>query len=376
LSDSLEVTEVRSAETRRAFIEFPKKLYAECAQWVPMFDTDMRAVLKRTHPYFQHSDGGFFLVTQQARTVGRFAVLENRPYNQEHGLSCAHFYFFDFVDDQRVVEVAVSHMTTWARARGLNALRGPLLFGGTTGGGILVSGFEHPAAMTMMPYNYDYYARRLETTGFAKCFDLLSLRLDPTTFELPERVQRVADRVLQRGRMRVLAFRNKREMSKLAHDVAELYNPTLADHPENYPLSDAELQLVIKDILMVADPSLVKVITYDDTVVGYVFAFPDLTPVLQANRGKLGPIRILRLLRAAGTVPEVIINGMGISAEYQRLGGNALLYHELARTITESGRFVRAELVQVAESTDLMLRDLRTLGAEDLKLHRVYERNA
>lgn len=374
MSGSVQTRNVVSKADREQFIRFPKTLYRETQQWVPMFDTDMHGILRRRHPYFEHSAGDFFLLERDGAAVGRFAVLENRPYNQQHGLSCAHFYFLDFIDDEEVVAAAVAQMAAWAAERTLTSLRGPLLFGGTTGGGVLVEGFEAPAAMTMMPYNHAYYPDLLESVGFQKAFDLLSLRLDPVTFQLPERIQRVADRVRQRGRMQVHAFKNKRQMRKLAQDVATLYNPTLADHAENYPLSDAELDLVIKDILMVADPRLVKVITYDGDVVGYVFAFPDLTPELQGNGGKLGPIRILRLLRAARSVSRVIINGMGISAEYQRLGGNALLYSELAATITGAGTFVDAEMVQVAETTDLMVKDLRTLGATDLKRHRVYDR--
>lgn len=373
MSKLLQVRSLGSRGDRQRFIDFPKVLYAESEEWVPMFDSDMRAVLSQSHPYFAHSDGEAFLVERDGSTVGRFLVTENRPYNKEHEMACAHFYFFDFIDDPEVVQIAVARIREWAHGRGLSSIRGPLLFGGTTGGGVLVKGFEVPAAMTMMPYNYAYYAPLLESAGFVKAFDLHSLSLDPATFVLPERVAKVADRVLVRGRMQVLFFPNKRKMRSVAKRVSTLYNPTLADHPENYPLSDAELELVINDIMLVSKPDLMKVITYDGEPIGYVFGFPDLTEVLQRNGGKIGPLRILRLLRATKRPRKVLINGMGISAEYQRLGGNALLYAELTRTILNTPGVVDAELVQVAESTELMLRDLHTLGAKDLKLHRVYD---
>ena len=133
-------------------------------------------------------------------------------------------------------------------------------------------GFEHRAAMTMMPYNYPYYARLLESLGFRKHVDLFSMDLPPAGFQLPERVRAVAEKVLARGRFRVLLFRSKREIRRVADQIAGLYNETLADHLEDYPLSEAELEQVKKDLLVIADPRLVKILTYDGAIVGYLSA--------------------------------------------------------------------------------------------------------
>lgn len=62
---------------------------------------------------------------------------------------------------------------------------------------------------------------------------------------------------------------------------------------------------------------------------------------------------------------------MGILPEYQRLGGNALLYHELAKTV-RSRNFMEAEIVQIAESTEMMLKDIQKLGSEINKIHRIF----
>ena len=62
---------------------------------------------------------------------------------------------------------------------------------------------------------------------------------------------------------------------------------------------------------------------------------------------------------------------MGILPEYQGRGGNALLYQELEDTVRNSG-YRQAELVQIAETTGLMLKDLENLGAEIFKTYRIY----
>jgi len=372
---NIEVVRVEArSSTEREFIAFPKRLYRGCPQWVPWFDLDMRALLRRRHPFFGQASGEFFLVREGGRTLARACVVKNPAYIAQHKARCGHFYFFDAEDDAQAAEALMSRLLEWTRGQGLEMLRGPMLLGGASGSGVLIEGFDRRAAMTMMQYNHAYYSRLLEGLGFRKHVDLLSMDLPPATFRLPERVSAIAGKVLERGRFQVLRFRSKRDLSRVADRVAELYNATLADHLEDYPLSPEELQQVKKDLLVIADPHLAKILAYDGQIVGYLFAFPDLSAALQKNQGRLGPVELLRLLRGMKASDGLIINGMGILSHYQRLGGNALLYSELEKTVADR-TFRSAELVQVSERTELMLRDIQTLGARVCKVHRIYERS-
>jgi hypothetical protein len=288
----------------------------------------------------------------------------------------AHFYFADFEDDESVGRILFDTVAGWARDRGLETLIGPLFSGATMGGGVLIEGFEHRAVMNMMVFNYDYYPRHYEASGFSKRFDLLSLTAEPHGFRLPDRIESIADMVRSRGRLVVTPVKNKRALRRLADEVGALYNPTLADHAENYPLTDKELNALKSDLLLIAKPDLEKVIRYDGAIVGYILTFPDLSDAMQRNRGKLGPIQILRLLTESKRTRKIIFNGMGILEKYQRIGGNALLYSELTKSTTGSEKFKmdEAEMCQINESTDLMLKDLLAVGASIFKRHRVYER--
>lgn len=374
---SITIELVASRRALRRFIDLPRRLYAGTPQWVPFLDIDYHKLYRGAHPFFHHAQGEFLLACRDDTPVARVLMIHNERYNEQHGTRAAHFYFADFIDDDAVVDALVDTMCGWARGRGLTELLGPLFMGGSYGGGVLIEGFEHPAAMTMMPYNHSYYGAHYQRLGFSKRFDLYSLFVDRETFRLPERVERAADHVRARGRMKVLRFSRKSELRKIAYRIADLYNPTLADHVENYPLTDAELKYIIKELLLVARPDLEKVITYDDQVVGYMLGFPDLTPALRRNGGRITPAGIVRLIHAARRPRKLIINGMGILDRFQRLGGNALIYSELARTAHESDSydFELAEMVQINEHTDLMLSDMKKLGARVAKIHRVYGRS-
>ena len=48
----------------------------------------------------------------------------------------------------------------------------------------------------MMNYNYDYYPKLLEALGFEKEVDFVSCYLPADAFKIPERVERIAQRVI------------------------------------------------------------------------------------------------------------------------------------------------------------------------------------
>ncbi len=372
-----EYTLVRAGDSRggrREFVDFPKRLYRGDACWVPMFDMDVRLLLRRKHPFFLHSQGEFFLLKRGAETVARSMVVENTRYNAHHGTRFAFFDLFDSVDDDAVASALFGHLEAWARSRGLKALCGPMLSGGTYGAGILVEGFEHRPAMTMMRYNHPYYRRLLESCGFEKYVDLRSLSIPPEQLALPDRIGHLADHVLKRGRFAILDLQSKRDIRHVADQIKALYGGTLTHHLEDYPLTPEELDQVEKDLLAIADPELVTILTYDGGIVGYAFGFADVSTALQVNRGRVGPVGILRLLRGMKKTRKILFNGMGILPAYQKLGGNAVMYRRMSEVVERRG-FTEVEMVQISEQTEPMLRDAGSLGAKPFQVHRMYRKN-
>ena len=371
----INIYSLTDTETKKVFIKnfinFPKKLYKNSDKWVPWFDIDMKQILTKKHPFFLHSKGEFFLAEEAGIIKGRICVLSNNRYQEQHKRNCAHFFFLDAVENIEVFNALINSAADWGKDQGQNLLDGPMLFGGTSGSGILIEGYDQPAPMTMMPYNFPYYREMLEKIGFLKYFDTIGSDISPGNFKIPEKIESLAEKVIKRGRFNVIKFKNKKDILKKANDIAALYNTTLGDHPEDYPLTDEELAQVVKDLITVASPDLIKILEYDEKIVGYLFAFADISTILRKNKGKLTPLGILRLIIGLKTSKKVLFNGMGILPEYQRLGGNALLYSELSKTV-RSRNFKKAETVQIAESTEMMLKDIKKLGSKINTIHRIY----
>jgi GNAT superfamily N-acetyltransferase len=356
------------------FVQFHYTLYAGQKQWVPPFRNDIKMMLDHNkHPFYEHSDGEFFVARQNGKVVGRIGLLENKPYNKYHDTRKANFYLFDVVDDQEVASALFDMAFDWCRKRNLDTLVGPKGLSLFDGYGIQVEGFEQRQMMTMMNYNFPYYPRMMENMGFEKEVDFISCYLPKDRFRIPDKMREVARRVEERGKFRVLHFRNKSELVRQSKKIGEAYNKSFVQNWEYWPMTEREIQFTVDAVLMVAVPSLIKLIAYNDDIVGFFFGFPDISRALQRHNGKLNPISIADFLLELKRSDMIAMNGAGVLPEYQGRGGNALMYYEMEKTLLDS-RYRHGELTQVAESAVQMRKDLIIAGGQPYKNHRVFRR--
>lgn len=371
---NIEKIDTRSKAQVRRFIHIPFRMYAGHPQWVPPLLIDCEMQLNRDkHPFYEHSDADFFIAVRDGKDVGRIAALENRRFNDYHKTKQAQFYLFDSEDDQEVANLLFEQVFDWARKRGLDNVVGPKGFGALDGYGIQVDGFEHRQMMNMMNYNYPYYSKLVETLGFSKEVDFVSCYLAEEVFQLPERVHRIAERVQQRGTLRVQRFETKNDLKLWADRVGRAYNNAFINNWEYYPLTEKEIKFQLDNFLQVANPKLIKIIVHDQDVVGFLFAFPDVSAAMQRAKGHLLPFGLIDMLMEMKRTKWVSLNGVGILPEFQGKGGNALMYSEMEKSIKEFG-FEHADLTQVAETAQTMRSDLMNVGGKPYKNHRVYHK--
>lgn len=369
---SIQPVDVSNKSEVRRFVDLPYRLYRGQPQWVPPLRMDVELMLNpKKHPFYEHSDADFFVAVRDGRVVGRIGVLENKPYNRYHHTRQAQFYLFECEDDREAAGALFEAAFNWARSRGLNKIVGPKGFGALDGYGLLIEGFEHRQMMTMMNYNYPYYPKLIEALGFEKEVDFISCHLKADRYRLPDRIRSIAARVEQRGTLKVQRFKTKAELKAWAPRIGEAYNRAFVNNWEYYPLTPREIKFILDNILVIADPRLIKIITHDDQVVGFLFGFHDVSAALQRAHGRLFPFGLIHLLLELRRTKWVALNGAGILPEFQGRGGNALLYNEMDKTIRDFG-FEDADLTQVADTAVQMRADLINIGGQLYKTHRVY----
>ena len=370
----IEPVDVKNKAQVNRFIQVPFQIYGDHPQWVPPIITDIKAQMNpNKHPFYEHSEADFFLAVRDGRDVGRIAALVNNNSNQYHDVRVAQFYFFECEDDLETAAALFERAFEWARQRRLNKIVGPKGFGPLDGYGMVTLGHEHRQMMTMMNYNLPYLVKLVEAQGFTKEVDFISCLLEKDLFHLPERIHSIAERVQQRGTLRVLRFNTKNELKSWAGRIGKAYNDSFVNNWEYVPLTDREIKFVLDTVIIAADPRLIKVIAHEDQAVGFLFGFPDISAALQRSKGRLFPLGVFDLLREMKRTDWCALNGAGILPEFHGRGGNALLYSEMEKTFSEF-HFKHAELTQVAETAVTMRQDLINLRGVPYKNHRVFQR--
>jgi hypothetical protein len=360
----------------RDFLQLPFSLYRGVPQWVPPLMPGERARLKPDFPYYEHSEAAFFLVRDAAgNAVGRIAVQNNRPFNEYRGRSDALLYLYESVDDDAVASSLFEAASTWAQGRGLNRLVGPKGFLVGDGMGLLVEGFEYSPALGI-PYNVPYYVRQWEKVGgFTKEVDYLSGHVSRREFVLPAKVRELAAKIRERRGFHVPVFQSNREIRRHLPSLQKAYNSAFANLWSYTPIPDHELEAVFNRIFLVAEPHMIKLIFKEDQVIGFQFAYPDISAAIRRQKGEMWPLGWVDFLTEKKRTRWVNVNGNAILPQYQGLGANAILYDEMAKTILDSSRYDYADLVQVQDTNSKMLSDMQAIVPMNIvKRHRIYQK--
>jgi hypothetical protein len=354
------------------FLRLPASIYRDIPQWVPPFESDERLRLDRKrYPFYKHSEAAFFLALDGVRPLGRMAVMDHRLYNEFNSERTAFFYLFECEDSLEAASGLFEAACDWARRRGLSKLFGPKGFTALDGFGLLVKGFEHRPALGL-PYNPAYYVPLVEAQGLRCQSESVSGYLG-ARIQFPARIHELSERIQARRGLRVSRYRTRRDLRGLIPHLKDLYNETLGDMPAGTPITDDEARLMAEQMLSFADPALIKTVTRDGRLVGFLIAYPDISAALQRTRGRLFPFGWLTLLLELRRTDWLNINGAGLIPEYRGSGGTAILYSEIFKSVVESGQFRHAELVQIGVENEKMQRELENFGVDFYKVHRTYE---
>jgi len=361
------------------FMDLPFKIYKDNSQWVPSLLIEERARFDmQKYPFYKHSEAAFFLAVDRDKTVGRLAVLNNRVYNNYNKEKTAFFYLFECEDRTEAASDLFQAGFEWVKSKNLNKVLGPKGFTALDGFGLLVDGFDQSPAMGI-PYNHSYYSKLLEGIGFATASESVSGHLD-ANMVFPHRIHELSQRIQNRRGLTIARFKSRKDLKTLIPQLKDLYNGALEGTEGGTPLTDDDVKGLASQILWFADPSLIKIVIKIDPLipenkqmVGFLLAYPDISAALKNIKGRLFPFGWISILFELKRTSWININGAGLKKEYQGLGGTALLFSEMQKSVTESGQFHHADIVQIGLENQKMRREMENFGINFYKTHRLYQ---
>lgn len=149
---------------------------------------------------------------------------------------------------------------------------------------------------------------------------------------VPEKHLRIGEIVKKKYGLKVLKFKNAKEIMPYARPVFHTLNAAFAPLYGFARLTEKQIDYYINMYIPMLRYDLVTLIVReeDNAVVGFGISLPNLSRALQKARGHLLPFGWIHLLKALKSKPKVIdLYLTGVLPEYQSKGVNALLFNDL-----------------------------------------------
>ena len=341
---SINIIEVKTPSQRKAFVNFPLKLYKNNPYFVPPLYGDEMAQFKKKHAYSDTCETVFFLAKQGRRIVGRIQGILQRQSNELRSEKRVRFTRFDAINDVDVAKALFGAVENWALAQGMDTVCGPLGYSDLEREGMLIEGFDQLSTFEEQ-YNYDSYPVLLESCGYGKEIDWLEFRLRAAKEPNPM-IAKVAERALELSGLHVV---DSSKMSKKQY--IETYKDSIFDCLDEcyrhlygtVPFTENMKQQMIDQFMLILNKEyLVVICDKNERVVSFALCIPGIGKALQKSGGRLTLPAVCKVLRAANHPKTLDLGLIGVLPEYQNSGVNAVMLRQL-NEILSSGKIEYAE---------------------------------
>jgi GNAT superfamily N-acetyltransferase len=335
--NTLEIKEITTIKDLKAFVRFPFELYAGNPYWVPALRSDdLNTMRKDKNPAFEFCEAKYWLAYKNGLVVGRVAGIINHRHIEKWGQRYARFGWIDFTDDPDVSAALLKAVEDWARDQGLEAVHGPLGFTDLDREGMLVEGFDELSTMATS-YNYPYYPERMQAAGYVKDTDWVEYELFIPD-KPDEKIARLADALMRRYNLRLLTFKNKKDLLRYADALFELLQEAYQHLYGVTPLTRRQVDAYIKQYFDFMSPDFVPmVVDAQDRMVAFGITLPSLSLALQKAKGQLFPFGFIHILRALSKNDKGDLYLVAVSHDYQGRGVNAILINRMIEVFNKFG---------------------------------------
>jgi GNAT superfamily N-acetyltransferase len=335
--NTIEIKEITTIKDLKAFVRFPFELYAGNPYWVPALRSDdLNTMRKDKNPAFEFCEAKYWLAYKNGHVVGRVAGIINHRHIEKWGQPYARFGWIDFIDEPEVSSGLLKAVEDWARDQGLEAVHGPLGFTDLDREGMLVEGFEELSTLATS-YNYPYYPERMQAAGYVKDTDWVEYELCIPD-KPDEKIARLADALMRRYNLRLLTFKNKKELLSYADALFELLQEAYQHLYGVTPLTRRQVDAYIKQYFDFMSPDFVPmVVDEQDRMVAFGITLPSLSLALQKAKGQLFPFGFIHILHALSKNDKGDLYLVAVSHDYQGRGVNAILINRMIEVFNKFG---------------------------------------
>ena len=376
----VQIRKIDSQADFKSFFEFPWKLYQNDPNWTPPLLSMRRDQLdKKKNPAWEYMEGDYFGAFRDGQLVGTIAAYINHRHNEFNHEHIGWFGAFEVYDDAEAATALLNTAADWVKAKGYEIMRGPQTFTTHEETGLLVDGFTRP--ILLMPYNMDYYEKLILGAGLNAVMDTYSFYLsreDVNTSGLDERLGRITQSIMKRNKVTIRQI-DRKNLKKEFELFKELYNAAWEKNWSFVPMTETELDALVKSLGQFFDPDLAFFGYVDGEPVGFIMAIPDFNQVLLKAYAKPGTPELITLLKAAyywkinPVMDWARVPLMGVKEAWRSKGVDAVMYYYALDAMLK-GRYQHSDAGWILSTNQSMVSIAKNFGSKIYKTYRYYEK--
>ncbi len=333
----IQLKEARTSKELNKFVKFPFGLYKDCPYWIPpIIKEELASMDPAKNPVFENAEAWHFLAYREDTLVGRVSAIINWVEVKEQKKSKIRFGWFDVIDDIEVTRTLLDKVVEIGRARQLESIEGPVGFSNLDKAGMLIDGFEELNTMVTW-YNYPYYAQHLEKLGYEKAAEWIEFRIKIPA-EPPAKVQKFADVISRRYKLKILKFKNIKDVLPYVDAMFALLNETYSSLQTFVPIQQYQIDHYKEKYLRYIHPDYITgVVDEKGALIAFAITMPSFSEALRKAKGRMFPFGFFYILKALKKNDVAHFYLIGIHPEYQNKGVTAIVFNQMYHVFTRHG---------------------------------------
>ena len=307
--------------------------------------------------------------------MGRISAQIDDLYLERHDAHTGFFGLFETIDDPAVSGALFNAAEGWLRSQGMRAVVGPFNLGINQEIGCLVEGFDSPPNV-MMGHARPYYDSLIKSQGYRQAQDVLAYDIDEASFNFPEKLSRLLDRMS--GKMTLRQVDRKNTAVEL-QTLRGIFNDAWSENWGFVPFSEEEFDVVGKELFMMVPKDFTWIAEADGEPAAFIILIPNLNEAIADLKGRLFPFGWAKLAwRLKVRSPKTgRIALMGVRKKYQQTRLGPALAFMTIRALFEPARKRKMEKIEMSwilEQNQGVRNIIEQIGGFVTKRYRMYEK--
>jgi hypothetical protein len=376
----MQISEVKTPQDIKEFIEFPKRLYKGDPNWVCMLDSELKATFDpgKNRLFRQGDASRWILRDENGKTIGRIAAFFDTVRSSVYRQPTGGIGFFEVIENKEAAFALFDEGKKWLSSHGMDAMDGPINFGeNDTNWGLLVEGFTQPTFG--MPYHKKYYREFFEAYGFRNYFEQYSYCREARDKngkieEFPPRIMKIAEWLSKRPGYSFQHFEFAKK-DKFISDLVHVYNSAWSVFKEDFtPLDPEILNVAFQKAKAFIDEDIIWFAYFNGEPIAFFVLLPDLNQIIKHFNGRLHVWNMIRFVwsRAKHKMTRMRAIVGGVNPSHQNSGVESAIFLQLYRVFKLKPWYKELELSWVGDFNPKMIAIYEALGTQKERTHITY----